>query len=87
LFAMTYWLQPKIGIAAAVLIAPVLSLIAARAMYSLIEVPGIRTGRTVAGMFTQRPVGSDFGLREPPAVAHSGGNLAPATRAPDGRLS
>jgi peptidoglycan/LPS O-acetylase OafA/YrhL len=87
LFATTYWLQPKIGIVAAVLIAPVLSLIAARAMYSLIEVPGIRTGRTVAGMFTQRPVGSDFGLREPPAVAHSGGNLAPATRAPDGRLS
>ena len=86
LFAMTYWLQPTIGIAAAVLIAPVLSLIVARAMYSLIEVPGISAGRTVAAMFAQRRVGSDFGLREPTAVAHSNGNLAPAARAPDGRL-
>ncbi len=77
LFAMTYWLQPKIGIAAAVLIAPVLSLIAARAMYSLIEVPGIRAGRTVAAMFTQRPVGSDFALGEPTGVAPGGGSQTP----------
>jgi peptidoglycan/LPS O-acetylase OafA/YrhL len=71
LFAMTYWLQPKIGIAAAVLIAPILSLIAARAMYSLIEVPGISAGRTVAAMFARRPVGSDFALRQSPAAAAS----------------
>jgi peptidoglycan/LPS O-acetylase OafA/YrhL len=77
LFAMTYWLQPRIGIAAAVLIAPVLSLVTARAMYSLIEVPGISAGRTVAAMFTRPRVGSDFALREPTAVAHSGGNGAP----------
>ena len=87
LFAMTYWLQPKIGIAAVVLIAPVLSLIAARAMYSLIEVPGISAGRTVAAMFARRPVGSDFALGEPAAVAHSSGNRAPASHAPDRRLS
>jgi peptidoglycan/LPS O-acetylase OafA/YrhL len=54
LFAMTYWLQPTIGIAGAVLIAPVLSLVVARAMYSVIEVPGIRAGRKVAVMFARR---------------------------------
>jgi peptidoglycan/LPS O-acetylase OafA/YrhL len=85
LFAMTYWLQPKIGIAAVVLIAPAVSLVAARAMYSLIEVPGISAGRTVAAMFAPRPVGSGPTLREATAVAH--GTLAPATRARDGRLS
>jgi len=79
LFAMTYWLQLKIGIAGVVLIAPVLSLIAARAMYSLIEVPGISAGRTVAATFTRRPVESDFALRQSTAVA--------ASHAPDRRLS
>ena len=87
LFAMTYWLQPKIGITAPVLIAPIVSLVAARAMYSLIEVPGIRAGRTVAAMFAQPRGRSGFGLPEPSAVAHKSANLAPATRAPDGRLS
>jgi peptidoglycan/LPS O-acetylase OafA/YrhL len=77
LFAMTYWLQPTIGIIAAVLIAPVLSLITARAMYSLIEVPGISVGRRVAVLFARRATGSDFALREPAAVAPSGGNPAP----------
>jgi hypothetical protein len=74
---MTYWLQPTIGIIAAVLIAPVLSLITARAMYSLIEVPGISVGRRVAVLFARRATGSDFALREPAAVAPSGGNPAP----------
>jgi peptidoglycan/LPS O-acetylase OafA/YrhL len=87
LFAMTYWLQPKIGITAAVLIAPVLSLVTARTMYSLIEAPGIRAGRTVAAMFAQPRDGSDFALREPTAVAHSSGNRAPVSGAPDQRLS
>ncbi|HEY4971915.1 MAG TPA: acyltransferase, partial [Steroidobacteraceae bacterium] len=87
LFAMTYWLQTKIGIAAVVLIASVLSLVAARAMYALIEVPGIGAGRTVSAMFARRPVGADAALREASAVARSSGNLAPASHAPDGRLS
>jgi peptidoglycan/LPS O-acetylase OafA/YrhL len=77
LFAMTYWLQPKVGIAAAVLIAPVLSLIAARAMYSLIEVPGINAGRRVAARFAGRPIGSDFALHKSTAVAPSSGNPTP----------
>jgi peptidoglycan/LPS O-acetylase OafA/YrhL len=77
LFAMTYWLQPKVGIVAAVLIAPILSLIAARAMYSLIEVPGVNAGRRVAAQVAGRPIGWDFALREPTAVAPSGGNPAP----------
>jgi peptidoglycan/LPS O-acetylase OafA/YrhL len=77
LFATTYWLQPTIGIAAAVLIAPVLSLIVARAMYSLIEVPGINAGRRVATQFAGRPIGSDFALREPTPVAPSNGNQTP----------
>jgi peptidoglycan/LPS O-acetylase OafA/YrhL len=72
LFAMTYWLQPKIGIAAVVLIAPVVSVIVARAMYSLIEVPCISAGRTVAGLFARRPLASDFALRESTAVVQSG---------------
>ena len=79
LFAVTYWLQPKIGITAAVLIAPVLSLITARAMYSLIEVPGISAGRAVAAAFARRSVESDFALRQSSAVA--------ASPAPDRRLS
>src|SRR3984957_5147035 len=77
LFAVTYWLQPKIGITAAVLIAPALSLITARAMYSLIEVPGISVGRRVAVLFARRAIRPDFALREPAAVAPSGGNPAP----------
>jgi peptidoglycan/LPS O-acetylase OafA/YrhL len=77
LFAMTYWLQPKVGIAAAVLIAPVLSLIAARAMYSLIEVPGINAGRRVAARFAGRPIGSDFALNKATAVAPRSGNPTP----------
>ena len=79
LFAMTYWLQPRVGITAVVLIAPILSLIAARAMYSLIEVPSISAGRTVAAMFARRPVEFDFALRQSTAVA--------ASPAPDRRLS
>jgi peptidoglycan/LPS O-acetylase OafA/YrhL len=77
LFATTYWLQPKIGITGAVLIAPVLSLIIARAMYSLIEIPGISVGRRVAALFARRAIGSDFALREPDTVAPSNGNPAP----------
>jgi peptidoglycan/LPS O-acetylase OafA/YrhL len=84
LFAMTYWLQPKIGIAAVVLIAPVVSVIVARAMYSLIEVPCISAGRTVAGLFARRPLASDFALRESTAVVQSGSHVP---RPSDGAIS
>ena len=77
LFAMTYWLQPTIGITGAVLIAPVLSLIIARAMYSLIEVPGISAGRRFAALFARRARGSDFALRELEAGAPSNGSPSP----------
>jgi peptidoglycan/LPS O-acetylase OafA/YrhL len=83
LFAMTFLLQPTVGIVAAILIAPVLSLIAARAMYSLIEVPGISAGRTVAALFTRRTARSDFPRRKPTAVASSGRDSAATSRAPD----
>jgi hypothetical protein len=58
-----------------VLIAPVVSVIVARAMYSLIEVPCISAGRTVAGLFARRPLASDFALRESTAVVQSGSHV------------
>jgi peptidoglycan/LPS O-acetylase OafA/YrhL len=59
LFAMTYWLQPRLGMTAAVLLAPLVSLIIARALYSIIEVPMIRVGKKIATSIARRPVAPD----------------------------